>query len=341
MTVIPINPDVVSDQWAAIIRDDLITIGQTGAARVSAYVTTGGHLSEAQQEMGLGGEKWRAWVERVACMSYETAGRLMRVASYLPFQDRSIWNSLPPHAHTLDELKKLDPNVFGKYLAEGQIHPELTTSQAKRLLGGPDPKPVTAEVTAKRIGSLLTEPGVPAAVLANEHVSAMVREIAADALSERERELADLTADLDDRERGLEQREALSPDPDGDPEVVTLGFLERAVTDLRAAASEPPMGSSGGQEAYMALMDEVRQLVDRPVPHEAVHPVPLDTWPPVGMSDADAARVWREPVLSAVQSELDPGTDVDVAEVGGSVVLAFSTDGFRYRVTIQAEKESQ
>lgn len=111
-------------EWASIIRDDL-------SRAVEGIITAGQHLAEAKAEVSHG--EWTPMLGGIG-ISRQHAHKLMQIGER--FSNVSYVSHLPSTMVALYELSQLDPEGIEHGVEDGDIHPDMTTQDAKNLGSG-------------------------------------------------------------------------------------------------------------------------------------------------------------------------------------------------------------
>lgn len=121
-----------SDEWAGIIRADL-------TSAVEGIVAAGRHLIAAKADVKHG--EWLPLLKTIG-ISQQWASQLMTIAKNPAITNNRNYGDLPNTITALFELSRLEPERVEEKIASGDINPEMTIKDAKKL-HEPESKPIT------------------------------------------------------------------------------------------------------------------------------------------------------------------------------------------------------
>jgi hypothetical protein len=115
------------EEWAEAIRHDLAT----GTA---SYINAGRKFIQAKQALKRTNGSFIHLVTDLLGYDLDTAERWMEIARHPVLSDSAALRNLPTSWVTLYQLSRLPPKRLLKYIADGVVHPQLTSRAAARLL---------------------------------------------------------------------------------------------------------------------------------------------------------------------------------------------------------------
>lgn len=92
-------------------------------------------LTDAKAALPYG--EFTAMIENDLPFSPDTAQHFMRIANDPRLSDPVILPALPTSVHALDEVRKLSDDQLADGVASGEIHPRMTISDVRALIGHP------------------------------------------------------------------------------------------------------------------------------------------------------------------------------------------------------------
>lgn len=127
LTTAPTSPQIVTplDERARAIYE----------AYENCAITIGGHLIAAKEEHP---GRFTAWVDENLPFGIDQAERLMAITRCFANADDATRASLPSAKSALFELTRLPADRLKLAIEQGDVHPEITTREARRLARGDD-----------------------------------------------------------------------------------------------------------------------------------------------------------------------------------------------------------
>ena len=120
------SPKTEAD-WAEAIRLDLV-------AGTASYINAGRKFIQAKKALKKTNGSFIHLVTDLLGYDLDTAERWMEIARHPVLSDSAALRNLPTSWVTLYQLSRLPPKRLLKYIADGVVHPQLTSRAAARLL---------------------------------------------------------------------------------------------------------------------------------------------------------------------------------------------------------------